>query len=232
MSKIILTLAAIAVMATSALAPTSAHAVRQALLAKRPANAHVGRAARPVIIRNNVRNNIRNNVNVRIGVGGRPAWHRAGPGGRGPVRFGYRQHWPRPGFVRRYGAPVGVGYAAPAGVGYAAPVGVVAAPYAAAPAPVAVQPAMQPQVDGLNVVMVAVPDGQFSMSGHGQWTRTVNNGNTFQFAELGRDASSVTLNDASRGVQVILDLSQRKVLLAGPNGTTRPIFPIVNVSAR
>jgi hypothetical protein len=228
MSKIILTLAALAVMATAALAPTSAYAVRQALLAKRPGNVHVGRAARPI----NVRNNIRNNVNVRIRVGARPAWHRAGPGARGPVRFGYRQHWPRPGFVRRYATPVGVGYAAPVGGGYAAPVGVVAAPYAVAPAPVAVQPAMQSQVDGLNVVMVAVPDGQFSMSGQGQWTRTVNNGNTFQFAELGRDASSVTLNDASRGVQVILDLRQRKVLLAGPNGTTRPIFPIVNVSAQ
>ena len=74
--------AAIAVMATAALAPTSAHAVRQSLL-KRPGNVHVGRAARPI----NVRNNIRNNVNVRIRVGARPAWHRTGPGARGPVRL-------------------------------------------------------------------------------------------------------------------------------------------------
>ena len=41
MTKIMLALAAIAVMATAALAPTSAHAVRQSLL-KRPGNVHVG----------------------------------------------------------------------------------------------------------------------------------------------------------------------------------------------
>jgi len=206
MTKIILTLAALAAIGTAALVPTSASAGRHPAAVNRTGHAHVGRAARPV--------NVRNNFNVRIRLASRPRWHR--PAVHAPVRFGYRPYRHRPAFVR--------------GAGYAARVGIVAAPIAIAAAPA--RAAVQPQVNGLNVVMVAVPDGQFSMTGQGQWTRTVNNGGTFQFAEVGRDASSVTLNDASRGRQVILDLSQRKVLLAAPNGTTSPIFPIVNVSAR
>jgi hypothetical protein len=210
MTKMILTLVALAALGTAALAPTDASAFRHPAAKRAGGVHHAGRpAARPAHVRN---------FNIRIRLGARPAWHRGAV--HGPVRFGYRPVWHRPGFVRR--------------VGYAAPAVVVAAPYAGAPAsgPAPVQPAMQSQVTGMNVTMVAVPDGQFNMTGQGQWTRQVNNGKTFQFAEVGRDASSVTLNDAARGIQVILDLGQRKVLLAAANGTTRPLFPIVNASAR
>ena len=213
MMKTILTFTAVATLGAVILAPTDASAAAQ-----RGAANHPRAAARPVV---------RNNINVKIRIGGRPGLRRAGVVhgptrfGHGPVRFGHRPFWHRPGF-RRYAYPAAV----------AVPVGVaVAAPYAGAPGP-GPAPAMQAQVNGMNVVMVAVPDGQFSMTGQGQWTRTVNNGNSFEFAEMGRDASSVTLQDAKRGIQVILDLSQRKVLLAAQNGTTRPIFPIVNASAR
>jgi len=211
MSKIILTLAALAAIGAAALVPTDASAaVRRGVANNHPQRA--ARAARPA--------NVRNNVNINIRVGARPGWRR--PVAHGPVRFGYRRYWHRPAYVR--------------GVGYTAPVGVVAVPYAGAPGPAAVQPGVQPavqaQVTGMNVTMVAVPDGQFSMTGQGQWTRQVNNGKVFQFAEMGRDASSVTLNDASRGIQVILDLAQRKVLLAAKDGTTRPLFTIVNASAQ
>jgi len=205
MTKMILTLVALAALGTAALAPTDASAFRHPAAKRAGGVHHAGRpAARPAHVRN---------FNIRIRLGARPAWHRGAV--HGPVRFGYRPVWHRPGFVR--------------GVGYAAPVAAIAAaPIATAP----VQRAMGAQVNGMNVTMVAVPDGQFNMTGQGQWTRQVNNGKVFQFAEVGRDASSVTLNDAARGIQVILDLGQRKVLLAAANGTTRPLFPIVNASAR
>ena len=205
MMKMILTLTALATCGAVILAPGDASAAP-----KRGAANHPRAAARPVV---------RNNINVKIRFGARPGWRRAGVV-HGPVRYGHRPFWHRPGF-RHYAYPAAV----------AAPVAAaVAVPYAGAPAPM--QPAMGAQVNGMNVVMVAVPDGQFSMTGQGQWTRQVNDGKVFQFAEVGRDASSVTLNDATRGIQVILDLGQRKVLLAAQNGTTRPLFPIVNASAR
>jgi len=49
---------------------------------------------------------------------------------------------------------------------------------------------------------------------------------------VSRDPSLVTLNDASRNVTVILDLSQRKVFLAGGDGSKRPLFPIVDAAAK
>ena len=216
MIKTILTLTAVAALGAAILAPSDAAAAPRRGAVNHP---------RPVV-RNVVRNNIRNNINIRVGLGVRRGWrggyaHR--PFFRGPVRYGYRPFWHRPGF-RHYGYRPGIAVPLAAAV--------VAAPaYAGAPGPGPV-PAMGSQVNGMNVVMVAVPNGQFTMTGQGQWTRTVNNGNSFQFAEVGRDASSVTLNDASRNRQVILDLGQRKVLLAAPNGTTSPLFPIVNASAR
>src|SRR5882724_9203814 len=121
MTKMILTLVALAALGTAALAPTDASAFRHPAAKRAGGVHHAGRpAARPAHVRN---------FNIRIRLGARPAWHRGAV--HGPVRFGYRPVWHRPGFVR--------------GVGYAAPVAAIAAaPIATAP----VQRAMGAQVNG------------------------------------------------------------------------------------
>ena len=55
------------------------------------------------------------------------------------------------------------------------------------------------------------------------------NGEHFEFTEDGRDEWSVYLTDASRGVKLQLDLSQKQVYLLGPQ-QKRPVFPIVNTA--
>jgi hypothetical protein len=40
------------------------------------------------------------------------------------------------------------------------------------------------------------------------------------------------MTDASRGVQLQLDLYQKKVLYADRNSPKRPLYPIVNVAAQ
>jgi hypothetical protein len=152
----------------------------------------------------------------------RPSWHR-------PIEIkvgGYdrpRYFAPR---IATYAAPT---YAAPT---YAAPV-YAAAPTYTAPRPI-VRPAIQAQaaVNGQNAVLVEVPYAQFSMTGEGQWVEQGNNGKTFGYTEDKRDEWSVYLTDASRGVQIQLDLYQKKVFYADRNSPKRPLYPIVSASAQ
>jgi hypothetical protein len=75
---------------------------------------------------------------------------------------------------------------------------------------------------------VTVPNGEYSMTGDGQWIEKNADGQTMQFTEAGRNASSISLTETSTGATHILDLGQRKVLLAEGNAAPRPILPILS----
>jgi len=208
MTKTMLALAALATLGTAALAPTSASAFGLASFAKHLPSLNIkvsGPAAR-------LANVVRTDIKQAIRLGTHLTAH--GPAVRAPSHFAYRPTWHRPGFVHSVGYPA---YQAPVRIASAAP---------------GYRPAMQAPVNGMNVTMVAVPNGQYSMSGQGQWVEQTGDGKTFQLTEANRDASSVTLTDASRGVELTLDLSQREVFYADRNGPRRPLYPIVNASAK
>jgi len=208
MTKMILTLAALATLGTAALTSTDASA------AGRQAFHPVKRAVQAAPV---ARAGARNSFHLTIRLGNR-AWRRA-PAFHAPAHFGYHpgwhRYWHRPVAVVHHGYPV-----------YRAPVRF------AAPAYQPGRPAMQAAVNGMNVTMVAVPSGQYSMTGPGQWVEQTADGKTFQFTEVNRNAASVTLSDGSRGVELSLDLGQREVFFSDGKGPMRPLYPIVNASAK
>ena len=136
--------------------------------------------------------------------------------------------------VSYYAAPT---YSAP--TTYAAPTPYVAkttyaatAPTYAAPRRPIVRAAAQAQdaVNGENVMLIEVPDAQFSMTGEGQWAKDGSKGEHFEFTEDKRDNSSVYLTDTSRGVKLQLDLSEKQVYELGASAK-KAVFPILNASA-
>lgn len=77
-------------------------------------------------------------------------------------------------------------------------------------APAAAQ--IAPGVDGRNVTMVTTTTGAFARQPDGSWAELdARGGVAFRFTEKARDQWSVYLNDASRGVDLQLDLFRRKV---------------------
>jgi hypothetical protein len=82
-------------------------------------------------------------------------------------------------------------------------------------------------VTARNVTVVKVKGGEFRMTGPGRWDESAG----FSFAESKRDATSVYLTDASRGVRMQLDLGRKQVFYAEDNGKPRPLYPITGVSA-
>jgi len=204
LNKTILTLAALATIGTAALAPTSASALGLPSSLKKAANAisHATHVNLPAKIAHNPAINIRKAFNVAV----RVARHELNHSAHTAVR---------PVLVERISVPV---YRAPVRFASAAP---------------AYRPAMKTtSVNGMNVTMVAVPNGQFSMSGEGQWVEQAADGKSFEYTEANRDGSSVTLIDAQRGVELTLDVSQREVFYADGKGPKRPLYPIVQVSAK
>ena len=76
-------------------------------------------------------------------------------------------------------------------------------------------------VNGQNVEVVQTAGGSFRKQPGGGWVEMDSSGRTaFNFQETGRDDWSVYLNDASRDVQLQLDLHRRKVSY-GTNGGAR-----------
>lgn len=95
--------------------------------------------------------------------------------------------------------------------------------------------------NGRNVRMVAFGAngselGLYRLFGPGgQWVETgVDHGQiNFRFRETGRDDWSVYLHDASRGVNIQLDLHTKKVMYSdGANPTRRELYSILNADAR
>ena len=208
MNKTILTLAALATIGTAALSPTSASALSLPGFLKKAAStiSHATHVNLPAKVAHNPVINIRKAFNVAVRIARHELNHKAPTA----VRFvpAYRP------LVDRVVAPA---YHGPVRFASAAP---------------AYRPAMQAPVTGMNVMMVTVPKGQFSMTGEGQWVEQTADGKSFTFTEVNRDAASVTLSDASRGIELTLDLGQREVFFTDGKGPKSPLYPIVQVSAK
>ena len=207
MTKTILTLAALATIGTAALAPTSASALSLPSFLKKAANTishatHVNLPAK--IVGAKIAHNPVINIRKAFNVAVRIAKHEL----KQPA-----VHTVRP-VIDRFAAPT---YRLPVRTASLAP---------------SYRPAMKTSVNGMNVTMVAVPSGQFSMSGEGQWVEQTADGKSFEYTEANRDGSSVTLVDAKRGVELTLDLGQKEVFYTDGKGPKRPLYPIVQVSAK
>jgi hypothetical protein len=87
-------------------------------------------------------------------------------------------------------------------------------------------------VNGWNVIYARVPSGRYLMTGPRVWVERGNDGVEFTFAEGGRDERSVSLEDASRGVRLQLDL-ERELVLYGNFDTfeMQPLYTITGTAA-
>jgi hypothetical protein len=217
MNKTILTLAALATIGSAALAPTSASAFGLPSFVKHLAGTGVTRLANLAHSVNAHPANVGKIVNQAIRLA-RPVLQHATTS-HAPVHFAHNPVWQRPIVVERIERPV---YQAPVRFAAAGPA------YHPAHAPMA----QAAPVNGMNVMMVEVPNGQYRMTGEGQWTEQNSEGKTFQFTEANRDESSVTLSDAQRGIELTLDLGQREVFYADRTSAKRPLYPIVNAAAK
>ena len=88
-------------------------------------------------------------------------------------------------------------------------------------------PAHAQPVSAQNVTSVNYPGGQFQKTGPKTWTE--NNG-AFNFTEVGRDGTSVTLLDASRGVQLLLNIDRKQIFISGGGAKPALLYRIVSVS--
>lgn len=90
-----------------------------------------------------------------------------------------------------------------------------------------VLPAANHAVNGRNVVRVDAPGGSFIHTGNGTWVEQGHDGSTFNFVETRRDDWSVYLHDASRNVNLQLDLHRGLILFAEGNQPMQPLYQIV-----
>jgi hypothetical protein len=86
-------------------------------------------------------------------------------------------------------------------------------------------------VNGRNVTIVNTATGVFELSPGKVWTERGADGATFTFAEQNRDDWSVYLFDASRSVNLQLDLHRRQIFYSDPNSSQRPLYAITGRSA-
>ncbi|MFK7934291.1 MAG: hypothetical protein AB8G22_12335 [Saprospiraceae bacterium] len=72
--------------------------------------------------------------------------------------------------------------------------------------------------------------GTFAQVGAKQWKEIAADpkGNDFNFTEVARDQWSVYLRDASRGVNIQLDLHTRKVMYNVDGGSRVPLYKVMN----
>jgi hypothetical protein len=84
-------------------------------------------------------------------------------------------------------------------------------------------------VNGRNVEIVQTAGGSFRNQPGGGWVEMDSSGRTaYNFQETGRDDWSVYLNDASRDVQLQLDLHRRKVSYGTNGGARSDLYDIVD----
>ena len=96
-------------------------------------------------------------------------------------------------------------------------------------APVAAQPGTD--VSGWNTTYVRFSDGYYAKQADGSWGEFNLAGQiTFRFAEMQRDEWSVYLNDASRNVQIQLDLFRRKISYGTGGGPRSDLYDVVSAS--
>lgn len=88
-------------------------------------------------------------------------------------------------------------------------------------------------VNGRNVTRVNVAGGSFREARRGVWAEYDRNGKVvFTFTETARDDWSVYLNDASRNVQLQLDLHRKKVRIGNNGGSRSDLYNITSSTRR
>ncbi|EXJ14516.1 hypothetical protein D779_2657 [Imhoffiella purpurea] len=85
---------------------------------------------------------------------------------------------------------------------------------------------------GRNVAFVQFQNGSIAQTGGSTWTEYDNSGNArFSFQETQRDDWSVYLNDASRNVQMQLDLHRKWISYGEDGGPKRDLYKITDAKA-
>jgi len=85
------------------------------------------------------------------------------------------------------------------------------------------------KVNGYSVSVVKFSNtGKFKRIGKGKWAEYGAQGPRFRFTEKSRDEWSVYLHDASRNVNIQLDLHRKKVVYSVGNGARSDIYNIIN----
>lgn len=87
------------------------------------------------------------------------------------------------------------------------------------------------QVNGRNVNQVFHSQGKFVDNGGGNWSEIGNNGGGFNFRENNRDDWSVYLFDASRNVNIQLDIHTKTIYYSDANSGRRPLYKITDAKA-
>ena len=85
--------------------------------------------------------------------------------------------------------------------------------------------------DGRNVTMVQTPEATYTLTPGKQWVETGSGGGTFNFVEQQRDDWSVYLFDASRSVNLQLDLHTKTIYYSDANSPRRPLYKISSSSS-
>ena len=95
------------------------------------------------------------------------------------------------------------------------------------------QPVLAQSVNGFNVKEVRRSNGAlFQQQADGSWVEKNPQGQIiFRFQETNRDEWSVYLNDASRNVQLQLDLFRKMITYGTNNGPKRDLYPIASSSS-
>lgn len=92
-------------------------------------------------------------------------------------------------------------------------------------------------INGRNVQVALFSNGRFMQTGPRSWTEYRSNGQAaFSFNETGRDAWSVYMHDASRNVQIQIDLHRKWIRYGERNGAKRDQYRLIpsapNVNGR
>ena len=86
-------------------------------------------------------------------------------------------------------------------------------------------------VNGENAKCAVFATGRFEMINSGMWIEFDAKGSErFKFAEVGRDAWSVYLFDASRDTRLALDFHRKMVVLNSGSKTGADLYPITGIS--
>jgi hypothetical protein len=83
-------------------------------------------------------------------------------------------------------------------------------------------------INGRNAQVAIFANGRFMQTGPRSWTEFRSNGQAaFTFNETGRDAWSVYLNDASRNVQIQIDLHRKMITYGQNNAAKRDLYRLI-----
>ncbi|MBX3594433.1 mannan-binding lectin [Sphingomonas sp.] len=88
---------------------------------------------------------------------------------------------------------------------------------------------IEPGTNGRNVTSADYPGGRFVAAGNGDWVELDARGRVaFRFRETARDAWSVYLTDAGRGIDIQIDIFRKMITIAENRGPRRDLYRITS----